>query len=132
MTSLVQKYRRLTCLKFCFAKDSPFAEQFAADIGACSMYITPGFGLNIPTNLSPENQLWGIFNEVTKQHGIFLFNISGVDLKKSNRGFKNYLQAETNNQITEWELSIILTNRDYLKNCIFHNGKVQFKKQKIC
>lgn len=118
-------------MKFCFAKDGPYAEQFARDIGACSMYITPGFGLGIPTNLSPENQLRGVFREVIRAEGIFLFNINGVDLKRARKGFKNYSDAEGNNQITEWELFMVLTNKDYLKKCIFHNGKTEFKKRVI-
>jgi hypothetical protein len=51
--------------------------------------------------------------------------------KKARQGFRNYDEAEYNNQITEWELSTVLSNNDYLKSCIFHNGKVQFKKRII-
>jgi hypothetical protein len=52
-------------------------------------------------------------------------------MKKARKGFLDYSEAEDNNQITEWELFIILNNRDYLKKCIFHNGKVEFKKRVI-
>lgn len=124
---LTEKFRRLTPKKFSFAKSSGYSEAFARDCNALSMY-EPGFGLGIPSNLSSENKLRGIFNQITGANGIFLFNISGVNLSKGKKGFRNYDEAEYNNQITEWELSIILANKDYLKNCIFHNGKVQFKK----
>jgi hypothetical protein len=125
--TLIEKFRNITSTKFSFAKSSEYSEVFARDCNALSMY-DPGFGLNIPPNLSAENKLWGVFNQTKLVNGIFLFNISGVNLRKGKKGFKNYEEAEYNNQITEWELSIILANKDYLKNCIFHNGKVQFKK----
>jgi hypothetical protein len=127
--TLIERYQRLTSLKFSFAKNNEFAKAFAFDLDACSMYLYPGFGLGIPSYLSAENQLRGVFTEVVKLKGTFFFNISGVDLKKARKGFSNYDEAENNNQITEWELFMILTNKDYLKNTIFHNGKIQFKKR---
>ena len=127
--TLVKRYGKLP-LKFCFAKSTSFAKAFAFEISGCSMYM-PGYGLGIPTSLSPENQLRAVFRETMKINGIFLFNLSGVDVNKAQKGFSSFEEAETNNQITEWELFIILTNRDYLKNTIFHNGKVQFKKRLI-
>ncbi len=128
--TLTQKFAKLTIVKFSFAKDSKFSSAFAKDCNALSMYQS-GFGLNIPANLSSENQLRGVLREVTLQNGIFLFNLSGIDLNKAKKGFANYEEAENNNQITEWELFIVLTNKDYLKRSIFHNGKVQFKKKLI-
>jgi hypothetical protein len=62
------------------------------------------------------------------KNGRFLFNISGVNLRKARKGFGGYQEAEENSQVTEWELFMILRNRDYQKNCIFHNGKTAFKK----
>jgi hypothetical protein len=128
--TLIQKLSSITALKFSFSKSTEFSHVFARDCNALSMYDI-GFGLGIPSNLSSENQLRSVFIEVILQKGIFLFNLSGVDLKKAMKGFSNYDEAEYNNEITEWELFMILRNKDYLKNCIFHNGKVQFKKRII-
>ena len=114
--------------KFSFAKSTEYAKSFARECGAFSMYDS-GFGLGIPANLSNENKLRGVFNQITNRNGVFLFNISGVNLKSAKKGFYDYEAAENNNQITEWELSMIMSNRDYLINCIFHNGRVEFKKQ---
>lgn len=93
------------------------------------MHAGKGWGLGIPGNLSLENQIRAVFWEVINQNGIFLFNINGVNLKMSKIGFRNFSEAENSNQITEWELFMILKNKDYLKNTTFHNGKVQFKKR---
>ena len=128
--TLTQKLNKIDALKFSFAKSTEFSRAFARDCNALSMYDS-GFGLGIQQKLSSENQLRAVFMEVVLQKGIFLFNLSGVDLRKSQKRFKNYDEAEYNNQITEWELAQILRNKDYLKSCIFHNGKVQFKKRII-
>lgn len=124
---LSEKLKKLNTLKFSFAKSNEHANAFAKECKALSMYDV-GFGLGIPATLSNENQLRGVFKQVAVLKGVFLFNISGVNLKKSMKGFASYQEAEDNDQITEWELYMILSNRDYLKNCIFHNGKIQFKK----
>ncbi len=128
--TLIQKFSSITALKFSFSKSTEFSETFAKDCDALSMY-DEGFGLGIPSYLSPENKLRAVFHQVMLQGGVFLFNLSGVDMKKAMKGFSNYDEAEYNNQITEWELFMILSNKDYLKSCIFHNGKVQFKKRII-
>jgi hypothetical protein len=125
---LTEKFKRINVVKFSFGKSNSFAETFAKECGAFSMYDRE-YSLGIPGNLSSENQLRGVFHQIMRANGQFLFNISGVNLKKARRGFSSYEEAESNNQITEWELFTILRNRDYLKNCIFHNGKVQFKKR---
>jgi hypothetical protein len=93
------------------------------------MHSGIGWGLGIPGGLSLENQIRAVFWEVSNLNGIFLFNINGVNLKMSEIGFKNFTEAENSNQITEWELFMILQNKDYLKNTTFHNGKVHFKKR---
>lgn len=128
--SLVKKLSRIQRLKFSFSKSSEFSQAFANDCAAASMYDI-GFGLGIPSYLSSESKLRAVFFRVINQNGIFLFNISGVDMKKAKKGFQNFEEAAHNNQITEWELYMILSNRDYIKNCIFHNGKVHFKKRII-
>lgn len=128
--TLIERFNKINFLKFAFAKSSEYSKAFAREINAYSMY-DKGYGLSIPTNLSSENQLRGVFKEVIRQNGVFLFNLSGVDLNKARKGFANFEEAENNNQITEWELYIILSNTDYFKSTIFHNGKVQFKKRLI-
>ena len=127
---LIERFRRIKRLKFSFSKSNEFSRTFANECNALSMY-DQGFGLGIPQNLSDENKLRAVFMEVMRQEGIFLFNISGVDLNKAKKGFASYKEAVTNNQITEWELFMVLTHRDYLRCCIFHNGQVQFKKRLI-
>jgi hypothetical protein len=127
LVPLSEKFRRMSQIKFAFGKNTRFSEEFAEECNALSMHDT-GFGLGIPSDLSAENQLRGVFTRIMQLNGIFLFNISGVNLKTAIRGFTNYEQADYNNQITEWELFILLSNKDYFKSCIFHNGKVQFKK----
>ncbi len=128
--TLTKKFSGITALKFSFSKSTEFSKALAKDCNALSMYDL-GFGLGIPSNLSQENQLRAIFYQVILQDGVFLFNLSGVDIKKAMSGFLNYDEAQYNNYITEWELFMILRNKDYLKSCIFHNGKVEFKKRII-
>ena len=128
--TLIEQFSRINVVKFSFSKSNDFARTFARDCGALSMYDN-GFGLGIDPNLSSENQLRGVFLRVIQHQGVFLFNLSAVDMRKAAKGFSNYQEAEETNQITEWELFTIISNREYLKNCIFHNGKVQFKKRII-
>lgn len=128
--TLIQKFNTLPNFKFSFSKSTEFSQAFAQDCGAASMY-DPGFGLGIPTYFSAENQLRAVFLQTIAQNGIFLFNLSGVDMRKAKKGFTDYDEAEYSNQITEWELFMIINNKDYLKSCIFHNGKVEFKKRII-
>ena len=128
--TLIEKFRIINAIKFSFAKSSEYSEPFAKDCNALSMFDV-GFGFGIPSNLSSEYKLRGVFRQIILLNGIFLFNISGVDLKKAKKGFDSYDEAEYNNQITEWELYMILTNQDHLKKCNFHNGKVPCKKRLI-
>jgi hypothetical protein len=114
--------------KFSFGKSTEHSEQFAKECGAFSMYDN-GFGLGIPSYMTKENKLRAVFNLIRGMDGIFLFNISGVNMKRAKRGFTAFHEAEGNNQITEWELFMILSIPDYRKNCTFHNGKVEFKKR---
>jgi len=124
---LTEKFSRMEMVKFSFGKSTEHSPKFARDCGALSMYDN-GFGLSIPEYLSDENRLRAVFRLVMESNGLFLFNISGVNLRKAGKGFASYREADENNQITEWELFMILRNRDYQKNCIFHNGKTAFKK----
>ena len=126
--SITQRFASIKKLKFSFSKSTEFSKAFARESHALSMY-DKGYGLGIPANLSAENQLRGVFGEVSKADGVFLFNISGVNLKMAKKGFSSFQLAEMNNQLTEWELSMILNNREYLKRCNFHNGSIVFKKR---
>jgi hypothetical protein len=128
--TLLERFRRLHAPKFSFAKSNEFSKTFARNCYAFSMYDRD-WGFGIPGYLSTENKIRGVFREIIIQNGICLFNLSGVDINRSMRGFCRYEEAANNNQITEWELFMVLTNKDYLKRCIFHNGKVQFKKRLI-
>ncbi len=128
--TLIQKFAYINSVKFSFSKNTEFSKAFARESGAFSMYDN-SFWLSIPENLSSENKLRAVFHQVIQNNGVFLFNLSGVDMRKAQKGFLNYQEAEDNNQITEWELFMVLSNKDYLKSSIFHNGKVQFKKRII-
>jgi len=112
-------------VKFSFGKSDEFHPTFCSIVRANSMY-DPGFGLGISRMLSPGNQILGVFTAMLRQQGIFAFNLSGVHIDSAVKGFVSYEEAAGMNMITEWELSIILSNKDYLKNTIFHNGKVEF------
>ncbi|MDP3679405.1 MAG: hypothetical protein Q8R22_01060 [Flavobacterium sp.] len=124
--SFIERIRQNNRIKFSFGKNNEYADIFNGQVNAFSMN-NPQYGLNIPSNISLENQLWGVFNQIRKENGIFLFNISAVDLIRAKKGFIDFAEAYDNNTITEWELSIILQNNDYLKMTIFHNGKVELR-----
>jgi hypothetical protein len=126
---LIERLQKISKLKFSFGKSSEYHQKFSTRINACHMY-QPGFGLGIPDSFSAKNQIEGIFTFVTGQNGIFVFNLNGVNTIKACTGFVDFDEAEGNEMITEWELSIILKNKNYLKNTIFHNGKVEFKQIK--
>lgn len=128
--TLLKKLDKINRIKFSFAKSTEFSESFARSCGAKSMY-DPGLGLEIPSDLSDGNKLRAVFNLVMQQNGVFLFNISGVNMNRAKKKFSSYEEAEEEGQITEWELFMIISNRDYLKNSIFHNGKIEFKKRII-
>ena len=123
---MVEKLRGLTCDKFSFGKNSEFFEAFCLNIKAFSMY-TSGFGYGIPEKYSMGDRLRAVFKYVNQYDGKFIFNISGVDIVAAMKGFESFEMAAGNNMITEWELSVILQNDDYLERTIFHNGFTEFK-----
>lgn len=129
---LVSRLHNIETVKFSFGKNDEFHQDFSKSINALSMHDSQeSYGLDIPKNLSSGNQLMGVFREMNLRNGIFVFNINGVDLHKAKEGFLDgFEEASNNNNITEWELSIILQNEDYLNNTIFHNGKVEFINEK--
>jgi hypothetical protein len=124
--SLTDDLYNLQGLKFSFGKSSEFHPTFSREIGAASMY-DDNLGLGISQMLSAEYRLRAIFTVITRAEGHFVFNISGVDLQRANAGFTSYDEASDNNMITEWELSILLQNSDYLEKTIFHNGKTRLQ-----
>ena len=123
--NLIEKLKKNAKLKFSFGKDNLYHKNFSEIIGAKSMH-NEGLGLGISKYLSPANQLWSVFQHVNNLKGVFIFNISGVDIMKAKKGFNDYEEAAGNGMITEWELSIILQNEDYLNRTLFHNGRVEF------
>lgn len=124
--AFVDKIRDLDKLKFSFGKSSDLALIFNQNTNVLSMYSL-NFGLGIPSNLSLENQLRAVFRIVNQENGVFLFNISHVDLAKAKKGFVNFNEAYESNMITEWELSVILQNPGYLSKTIFHNGSLELR-----
>ncbi|MHA8055520.1 hypothetical protein VR611_06200 [Aquirufa nivalisilvae] len=124
--TIFERLNKLDQVKFSFGKSDEFHPTFCRIVGALSMYDNNGYGLGIPISLSPGNQLMGVFNSINSQGGTFVFNINGVDILRAFKGFANYDEAASQNMITEWELSIILNNKDFLDRTIFHNGKVEF------
>ena len=125
----INRLRNFDVIKFSFGKADEYLEKFSKSINAFSMF-DEGYGLGIPNYLSSGNQLMQIFIEIYKQNGVFVFNINGVDLRKAYLGFENgYEEAASCDNITEWELSIILRNDDYFDKTIFHNGKMELIKE---
>ncbi len=96
--TLTQKISRINKLKFSFSKSIEFSETFEKDSSAFSMYDS-GYGLGISPYLSSENQFRGVFVQVQIIGGIFLFNLSGVNMKKAMKGVKDFQVTEYNNQI---------------------------------
>ena len=127
--TLIQKLLGLD-LKFSFGKNNFYHKTFSKSIGAYSMH-DDGYGLSIPTYMSPENQLRAVFVAIYQQKGTFVFNINGVDLEKATNGFQDFEEAYGNNMITEWELNNILESQDYYEKTIFHNGIVELNKTEI-
>ena len=109
--TLIERFSQLSAPKFSFAKSGEHTQAFARDCNAFSMY-DQGWGFGFPSSWSSINMLYGVFRQIITQNGTFLFNLSGVDLIKARRGFQHFEEAENNNQITEWELFMILTNKD--------------------
>ncbi|UOE52607.1 hypothetical protein MTO98_16135 [Mucilaginibacter sp. SMC90] len=120
--ALFDTLRELPNPKFSFGKSTEYHPNFSRDAGAACMY-DDGFGLGLSNQLSPENKLRAVFLTISREHGSFIFNISGVDLDAAIAGFESYDAASDNNMITEWELSMILHNPDYLAQTTFHNGR---------
>lgn len=120
----INKIKNIGVTKFSFGKNTELIDIFNKEVGAVSMNSN-NFGLDIDSNLTLEYQLRGVFNRILDLNGIFLFNISSVDLIRARKGFINFEEASGNNNITEWELSMILNNEDYLNSTTFHNGRVE-------
>jgi hypothetical protein len=118
---MVERVRDKQVVKFSFGKQTEYFESFSKSVGAFCMY-DEGYGLGIPDYLSLELKLRAVFMNVIRDGGIFLFNISGVDLNRARMGFSSFDEAFDNNLVTEWELSYILHNQDILDRTIFHNG----------
>ena len=126
--TLIEKIKRIEAPIVSFGKNTEFAEAFADEIEARSMYN--GFKLNLTKYMPGEYKIRAAFVATARENGFFIFNINWVNLKAARKGFTSYLDAENDNMITEWELSEIIKNKDYLKKTIFHNGKVEFKQNK--
>lgn len=124
---IIEKALEIKSFKLSLGKNDEFFPMFSKSIEAKCMH-DDGFGLGIPNNISPENQIRGALLQTIKADGIILFNISGVNIDRAISGFENYEDASSTFFITEWELSVILENNDFLENTIFHNGKVDFHK----
>jgi hypothetical protein len=129
MTS-VERIRKIQAPKFSFGKNTVFARDFAIACGAFSMYDA-GYGLGLPKYLSGGDRLRAVFLQISQMDGVFLFNISGVNLKRASRDSWTFQEAEQNSEITEWELFMIWSDIHYRKRCTFHNGKVAFKKRSL-
>lgn len=117
---LIEKLKSIDRIKFSFGKNDEYLILFSREINACSMH-DEGFGIGVPREFSPENKLRAVFTTINKENGVFVFNINGVDLAKAKRGFADYDEAYGNNMITECELSVILSNEEYIQRTVFHN-----------
>ena len=122
---LIEKLRNRREIKYSFGKNNEWNDIFSREIGSFNMN-TPGYGLSIPSNLTAEYKIRGIFLGIMRLDGIFTFNISNVDIKRAMIGFNDFEEASGNNMITEWELFIILNRPEYLKMTVFHNAVNEF------
>ena len=124
--NLVDELRAIQELKFSFGKANERQEIFCAQIEANSMFMQNGWGLNIPDNYPDEMKIRAIFPIIYRAGGIFIFNITSVDLKAAKDGFYDWDDALDKSKITEWELNYIIWDVNYLNRTIFHNGSVIF------
>lgn len=118
---MLEKYRNNERLKFSFGKATEFSHSWAKYMKAFCMF-DDNLGLSIPDYLSLESKLRAVCYIIMKEKGLFLFNLSGVNLLAAKKGFANFDEAYNSGMITEWELNLIVRNADYRENTIFHNG----------
>ena len=55
--------------------------------------------------------------------GKIIFRLDGVDISKAKTGYGSYKESDKLKEITEWELSQILRNSEWLKNTVFMRGE---------
>jgi hypothetical protein len=117
---MIAKLKNDRRAKFSFGKNSKIFEIFSKNAGAVCMH--DWHRLSIEKALSLEYKIRAVFFKIVSLDGIFLFNISGVDIKSALKGFSSFEEASGNNMITEWELFMILSRSEYIERTIFHNG----------
>jgi hypothetical protein len=125
--TIIEQAIQIQEIKFAFGKDYLGLNRFSISVGAICMH-NPNFGLNILNTLSPENQLRSVFQEILARDGYFLFNLNRVNLTKAVAGFSSYTEAVEMGMITEWELSTLISNEDYLDRTLFHNDLIEIPK----
>lgn len=104
-------------------------ESFAEKTNSFSMFGNYGgnhWGVPISPLIPKATMFQMIFKNIVDIDGLILFCLNSMDLEIALNGFERYEDAADNFYITEWELSIILGNPDYLERTVFHNNKVKF------
>jgi hypothetical protein len=100
--------RYTDCPKLSFGKANEFSARFDIENKCASMH-TRWYGLDMPNNLAPAQLIRTAIHQLLKSKGgIILFCLNDVDIGAAVRGVNSYNQAAENNQITEWELSLII------------------------
>ena len=113
-------------------------EAFGKDVGAnvwtreTEAIFTKMYDL--PNSWSFERSMTSVLNEtVGSNQGKILFDISGVDIPKAIKGgLIHNSELVLRNSVTELELQMILRNKSWYDNVIFHeNGKVLIQEELV-
>lgn len=119
------RYRGIEKFKVSLGKNTKYLQFFSKEIGAYCMH-DKGFGCSAPSYLSMKNKLEFVFMHTAISDGMFFFNLSGVDIIAASCKASDFNYASGHNLITEWELSVILSDEKYWNKTIFHNGITVF------
>ncbi len=85
---------------------------------------------SLPDHYSFERSMTSVLNEtVSKNGGKILFDIDGVNISKSIEG--SVIYNPFNNLITEFELQMLLRNKSWYDNVIFHNNGVILSSEEL-
>jgi RHS repeat-associated protein len=95
-------------------------DKYAKSIEESFSMFKEGFGLGIPKVFSPSNQIIQAMYQTVKEGKQIAFDITDVNIEAAKNGFESFSDADRLGNITEWELSKILRDKDLFNNTIFH------------
>lgn len=102
-------------------------KEYATKIDEAYHMFKEGFGLGVPSSLSQSNQLLQAMYATMKEGKKIAFDVTDVSIDAAKRGFAAYADADAARQVTEWELSKILRDKELFENTIFHEGGKEVK-----